>query len=70
MSKNKKIMIVMLIVLAVYALIMFLVLGGTKTFKKTNSQITIIMGDNATFTYNGSFWTYVEFLLVFIACGL
>ena len=60
MSKNKKIMIVMLIVLAVYALIMFLVLGGTKTFKKTNSQITIIMGDNATFTYNGSFWTYVE----------
>ena len=39
---------------------MFLVLGGTKTFKKTNSQITIIMGDNATFTYNGSFWTYVE----------
>ena len=60
MSKNKKIMIVMLIVIAVYALIMFLVLGGTKTFKKTNSQITIIMGDNATFTYNGSFWTYVE----------
>ena len=60
MSKNKKIVIVMLIVLAVYALIMFLVLGGTKTFKKTNSQITIIMGDNATFTYNGSFWTYVE----------
>ena len=60
MSKNKKIMIVMLIVLAVYALIMFLVLGGTKKFKKSNTQITIIMGDNATFTYNGSFWTYVE----------
>ena len=55
MSKNKKIMIVMLIVLAVYALIMFLVLGGTKKFKKSNTQITIIMGDNATFTYNGSF---------------
>ena len=61
MSKNKKIMIVMLIVLAVYALIMFLVLGGTKKFNRTNNQITIIMGDNATFTYNGSFWTYVEF---------
>ena len=61
MSKNKKIIIIMLVVLAVYALIMFLVLGGTKKFNKTNNQITIIMGDNATFTYNGSFWTYVEF---------
>ena len=61
MSKNKKIIIIMLVVLAVYALIMFLVLGGTKKFNRTNNQITIIMGDNATFTYNGSFWTYVEF---------
>jgi hypothetical protein len=61
MSKNKKIIIIMLVVLAVYALIMFLVVGGTKKFNKTNNQITIIMGDNATFTYNGSFWTYVEF---------
>ena len=59
MSKNKKIIIIMLVVLAVYALIMFLVVGGTKKFNKTNNQITIIMGDNATFTYNGSFWTYV-----------
>ena len=61
MSKNKIIIIIMLVVLAVYALIMFLVVGGTKKFNKTNNQITIIMGDNATFTYNGSFWTYVEF---------
>ena len=60
MSKNKKIMLIMLIVLVVYGLFMFLVLGGTKKFKKTNTQIAIIMGDNATFTYNGSFWTYVE----------
>lgn len=61
MSKNKKILIVMLVVLAIYGFITFLILGGTKKFKKTNTQIAIILGDNATFTYNGSFWTYVEF---------